>query len=153
MDIRRQDRKKDEEFALKLVEECEYATLASISPDNTPYCIPVSPVLVDNYVYFHGAKEGHKVDNFNYNKNVCINCVGKTKLIPEKFTTEYESAILFGEVEIVEDEKEKSDILIKICEKYAASNMKNAPKAIQASLHRTGIYKVKIKRITAKAKK
>ncbi len=151
MQMRRKDRERDAAFGLKLFEECEYATLATVSEDGTPYCIPISVVLDGEYIYMHGAKEGHKVQNFLHNENVCLNCVGKTKLLPDKFSTEYESAVVFGKIEIVEDEQEKIRALMKICEKYAPSNIENAQKMVSASLNNVGIYKIKISKITAKA--
>lgn len=86
--MRRKDRKKDADFALEVLRDCEYATLATVNEDGTPYCIPISPVLVDGCIYFHCALEGKKLDNINQNPNVCVSCVRHTKLVPEKFTTE-----------------------------------------------------------------
>lgn len=152
--VRRKDREVNEDLAYELLKNAEYAVLATInSEDKNPYCIPFSPVVVDDYVYFHCGPEGQKVDNLRDNPNVCITCIGKTNLVPENFTTEYESAVVYGVAEDVIEDDEKIFVLRKICEKFAASNMDNFQKAINASLKRTKIYKIKINHITGKAKK
>ena len=45
------------------------------------------------------------IDSYLYGT---LSCVGNTKVVPEKFTTIYRSAIVEGDIEIVEDEKEKN---------------------------------------------
>ena len=52
----------------------------------------------------------------------------------------------------VTDEAEKIRALRLLCEKYTPQNMDHFDRAIQASLHRTGVYKAKIFSITGKAK-
>ena len=71
-----------------------------VNEDGTPYGIPVSPVLEGRNLYFHCALEGRKLENIKNNPSVCVACVGKTKLVPEKFTTEYQSAVAFGTASI-----------------------------------------------------
>jgi nitroimidazol reductase NimA-like FMN-containing flavoprotein (pyridoxamine 5'-phosphate oxidase superfamily) len=157
--MRRKDREKDAAYALELLRDCEYATLATINTDGTPYCIPISPVLIGNSVYFHCATEGKKLDNISKNNAVCISCARNVNPIPENFTTEYESAVAFGKCEIVSDESdeakaEKIMALRAICEKYAKSNMDNFDsfnEKIAASLHRTCVCKILIEHITGKA--
>lgn len=149
--MRKSERAMDSEFALQLFEKCGYAVITSINEDGTPYAVPISPVLLNGFIYIHGDRAGLKNDNFARNKNVCLTCVESTKLLPLKFSTEYESAIIDGEIELVENKEEKYSALITICEKYASSNMENAKKYIAAMLEKTAIYKIKIKKASGKA--
>ena len=148
--MKRKDREKDSIFALEIIRDCEYATFATVNPDGTPYCIPVSPVLLDNAIYFHCATEGKKLNNIKQNNNVCVSCVRHTKLLPEKFTVEYESAVAFGKCEIIFDKKEKIDALFAIGEKYAKSNIGNFNSHIEKYLDNTFICKIVIEKITGK---
>ena len=149
--MRRKDRQKDATFALEVFRDCEYATLATVNPDGTPYCMPISPVLNDTTIYFHCALEGKKLTNIQHNNAVCISAVRYTKLVPEKFTTEYESAVAIGSCVMVQDPEEKKMALRLICDKYAVENKANAEDAITRSLPRTGIGKILITEITGKA--
>ncbi len=150
--MRRKDKEKNIEFALEVVRDCEYATLATINANGTPYCIPISPVLTDGLIYFHCALEGLKLDNIAKNNNVCLSCVRHTKLIPEKFTTEFESAVALGKCSLVNDNSEKIKALRAICQKYAKANMDEFDNAIARSLDRTVVCKIHIEQITGKAK-
>ena len=150
--MRRKDREKDSAFAYEILRDCEYAMLATVNADGTPYCIAISPVLVGDAVYFHCAMEGQKIDNINRNSAVCISCVGRTKLIPEQFATEYESAVAIGKCEIVLDNAEKLMALRALCEKYAKSNMSEFDKAVANALNHTCICKINIEKITGKAR-
>lgn len=151
--MRRKDREEGEDFARSIVTKCEYGVLATVNEDSTPYCIPISPVLCGNVIYFHCALEGKKTDNLARQPQVCLTCVGDTRLIPEAFTTAYESAVVCGRAEMVEDEVEKRFALTKLCEKYAAENMAQVPAAIERSLARTGICKITVTTLTGKAKR
>ena len=150
--MRRKDREQDANFALEVLRDCEFATLATVNADGTPYCVPISPVLFNNELYFHCALEGKKLTNINGMNKVCVSAVRHTKLVPEKFTTEFESAVLTGICQEIIDDKEKIEALRVLCEKYAPSNMGKFDNAIERSLKRTGIYKVSTEQITGKAK-
>ena len=76
------------------------------------------------------------------------------KIISSKvFTTEFESAIIFGQVKLLEEKEEKIKGLRLICEKYTPSKMEYFPIAIESGLNITNIYKIEIEEITAKRKK
>lgn len=150
--MRRKDREKDCDFAFGVLRDCEYATLATVNADGTPYCIPISVILHDHAIYFHSAKDGAKLDNIAHNTHVCISGVRHTKLVPERFTTEFESAVALGTCRLVEDEGEKILALRLLCEKYAGSNMAEFDSAIARSLGRTAVGRVDIMQITGKAK-
>jgi hypothetical protein len=149
--MRRKDREKDVAFALDVLRDCDYATLATINTDGTPYCIPISPVLVDNTIYFHCAPEGQKLVNISKNNSVCISCVRHTMLVPEKFSLEYESAVATGTCAIVSDEEEKIMAIKKVGEKYAKSAIEHADTKIAKSLQDICVCKVDIIEITGKA--
>ncbi|HHT03023.1 MAG TPA: pyridoxamine 5'-phosphate oxidase family protein, partial [Bacteroidales bacterium] len=66
---------------------------------------------------------------------------------------EFESAIVEGVVERVEDRDEKIAAMRVICQKYTPTKMKYFDTAIRAGLDRTNVYRIGIKSITAKRKK
>ena len=148
--MRRKDRERDSAFALEVLSGCEYASLATVNPDGTPYCVPISPVRSGGSLYFHCATEGKKLLNIASNSSVCVCGVRRTRLVPERFTTEYESAVAEGRCEIVRDEEEKAMALRLICEKYAASNP-DAESEISRSLHRVAVCRIAIGSVTGKA--
>jgi hypothetical protein len=151
--MRRKDRETSREFALEIVDKCEYAVLSVIDADGLPYCVPITIVRDGEAVYFHCAKDGAKIDAMRKNPNVCLACVGNTNRLKDKFTTEFESAIVKGKAEEVYDENEKIHALKLLCERHTPTNMANFDAAIERSLSRTAIWKISVVSITGKQKK
>ncbi|HIU24986.1 MAG TPA: pyridoxamine 5'-phosphate oxidase family protein [Candidatus Copromorpha excrementigallinarum] len=151
--MRRKDREMNRDFALYVADKCEYATMAMTDEKGLPYCVPVTIVRKGEYIYFHSAKEGRKIDILRENPSVCISCVGDTYRTPDRFTTEFESAIIFGEAYEVTEDGEKTEALRLLCLRHTPSNMDAFDSSIEKSLFRTGVWKVKIREITGKRKK
>lgn len=151
--MRRKDREMDRNFAVYVMEKCEYAVISMIDTDSMPYCIPVTIACGENCIYFHSAKSGFKIDCLKNDNNVCISCVGDTKRAENEFTTEYESAIIRGKAFEVVDESEKINALRLICERHTPLNMADFDNAIERSLAITAVWKIEISDITGKRKK
>lgn len=151
--MRRIDREMDEKFALTVVDKCEYAVIAMVDTDGSPYCLPITIAREEDTVYFHSAKEGKKIAALKSHPSICIACVGDTCRATDKFTTEFESAILRGTAEEVKDDAEKIQALRLICQRHTPANMHQFHQAIEKSLFRTGVWKIKIQEITGKRKK
>lgn len=151
--MRRRDREMDRDFALSIVDKCEYAVLATLNSDNTPYCIPVTIVRHENSIYFHSAMSGTKIDNLRNCPKICMTCVGHTHIVPNKFTTEYESAVISGTAHEITDDSEKIFALRILCERHTPDNMANFDEAIERSLSVTAIWCIDIENITGKRKK
>ena len=152
--MRRKDRQISREEALELMKNCEYAVLSTIGAENgAPYGVPVSPVEADGFLYVHCAQKGYKLDSILRDPRVCLTCVGRTRLVPEEFATDYESVIVFGTARLVETDEEKIFALRKICEKYAASNLENFQHELDAALSRTAVVKISIDEISGKARR
>ena len=149
--MRKKERERDAAFALEVLRDCEYATLATTNPDGTPYCVPISQAVLEGAIYFHCATAGHKLDNIAHQATVCISGVRHTRLLPEDYTTEYESAVATGRCEIVTDEDEKIAALRAISEKYAQSHIGDFEARLAKWLHVTVVCKINVERITGKA--
>ena len=152
-EMRRRDRQMPEAFAWEVVDKCEYAFLAMIAEDVTPYGIPITIAREGDRIYFHSALEGRKVDSLRQNDRVCLTCVGDTAVQQEHFTTLFESAVAFGTACEVTEDGEKIEALRLICQRHTPDNMSAFDKAIAASLKRTGIWRITVDSITGKAKR
>jgi len=149
---RRKDREKPEDFALAVADKCAFSTMATVNADGTPYCIPISPARDGEWLYFHCAQEGHKIDNLRQRSKVCISCVGVQEAIPGKFTLKYESAVIFGSASEVTNREEKIHALNLICERYTPDNMAAFDEAVKRQLQATAIWKIHIDEISGKGR-
>ena len=151
--MRRKDREMDKAFALAVADKCEYAVLSLITPDGRPYAVALTVVRDGENMYFHCAMEGEKIDCMRENPEGCMVCVGNTELVPEHFTTKFESAVIKGKLSEVNNETEKIHALKILCERHTPTNMHDFDNAIKQSLSRTAIWKMSIDEITGKCKK
>lgn len=150
--MRRADRELSKAEVATILKNGEYGVLSTIGADGYPYGVPVSYVYVDSKIYFHCAGGvGHKLDNINRCAKVCFTVVGKTEIMPEDFSTKYESVIAFGTASKVVGEKQT--VLEVIILKYAPDFKEAGLKLISKAIDKTDIYEIKIEHMTGKARK
>ena len=150
--MRRKDRALTHQETLDILHKGEYGILSTVSADAQPYGTPLNYCLINDFIYFHCAMEGHKLDNISGNNKVCFCVVGHTQVLPEDFGTLYESAVVFGEATEVFD-SEKRTALIGLIKKYSKEHYDEGLKYIEKLAGKTGVYKVSLNSITGKARK
>lgn len=150
--MRRKDRERDAAFALSVIDKCEYATLAFTDAAGLPYAVPLTIVRIGNGIYFHGARSGKKAELLAASPRVCLSAVGDTNRLNTEFSTEYESAIVFGQVAEVTDESEKITALYALCERHTPGYLDHFESEIARSLAVTGVWRIEIEEITGKCK-
>ena len=130
----------------------EYGVLSLITPEGEPYGIPLSYVCCGRSLYFHSARDGLKMDCFSVSNKASFVVVGKTMPVYAKnFTTYYESVMVDGVIEHVDD-GEKRSALFALAEKYLPEHMDKAEEGISGSWERTAVYALRIDTIIGKAK-
>ena len=151
--MRRKDRELSRDLALSVTDKCACSVVATVNEDGTPYCVPLSLARKGEWLYFHTAKEGHKIDNLRRYNKVCVSCADGIKAIPGDFSIEYESALINGTASEVTDEEEKISALRLISLRFTPDNMAAFDKEVKQSLDKTGVWKIHIDEISGKAKK
>lgn len=168
--VRRQDRLLEEERAQELLHNGEYGILSFGGCGNTGrsgtsaevngsdysggYCVPISYAWDGGeFIYFHCAPEGEKLRRLAVNNRVCFCVVGGTEVLPSKFSTFYESILVFGELEVTEGEDERMKGVVLLLDKYSPDDKRTGLKYAEKSLPRTVILRLKIGRVSGKCKK
>ncbi len=149
--VRRQDRLLEEERAREILQVGEYGFLAMASAEGG-YGVPINYAISGDTIYLHCAPEGRKLQAVANDNRVTFCVVGEKRLIPEQFTTMYESVVASGSARIVEDEDERRQALRLIVEKYASQHVEEGLKAIERSLHRTAVVAICVHTLTGKSK-
>ena len=151
--VRRQDRLLTEERIIELLKNGEFGFL-SLCAKGQPYGVPISYAWDgENSIYFHSAPDGFKIDIIKANSMASFCIVDRTRVIPEKFTTEYESIILKGKVDVVFDLKQCIKGFELLVEKYSANHKPEGMKYAQNSLQRTSILRFDILEASGKGKR
>ena len=153
MEMRRKDRKKSSEFALLVIDKCAYSVMATVNPDGSPYCIPISLAREGEWLYFHCAHDGQKIENLKHSNRVCVTCVGDVKVVPRDFGIEYESAVINGTASEVTAREEKVSALAVISRRYTPDDMDIFDEVISRNLDRTAVWKIHIDEISGKGRK
>jgi len=154
--MRRAERQVTDQNQIKqILDNIKTCHLAMIDGER-PYVIPLSYgyKLEDDVlsVYFHGAKQGKKIDVLNANANVCFEMSTKGAPSPGKDSCEfgyfYSSLIGFGKAEFVEAFEEKNEALSVIVKHQTGVDESFTQKQADTVV----VFKVVTKEFTAKAK-
>lgn len=149
--VRRQDRLLGEDRAEEILMRSEYGFLAL--GGNGGYGIPVSYAYkADDTIYIHCAPEGEKLRRIAADNRATLCAVGHTRVIPEKFTTEYESVMVRGTVSVVSDDNERMDALKRIVAKYSPGHTETGARYAEKSFARTTVLRFAIESATGKTK-
>ena len=141
--MRRIERQMSEMESFELLNKGKYGILSTCGEDNQPYGIPLSYVVINKDIYFHCAGVGTKLDNISVNDKVSFTVVGKTEVLQEKFSTEYESVIAFGHA-IKLKEEEKYEPLMEFIRKYSPEFIEEGKLYIDKAKEKTTLVKIKI---------
>lgn len=156
--MRRSDRAQSLEFAQALIDRCTFGVVAISTGEDTPYCLPLSLVRVDNRLYFHCAKQGRKLNLLRRNPKVCVTFVGTSEpaYVEAKntFTDYFQSAMVTGTASEVLEDGEKIEALRALCARMTPEGMSgdNFERAVAGSLAVTGVWRIDMEEVTAKAK-
>ncbi|MCM1286224.1 MAG: pyridoxamine 5'-phosphate oxidase family protein [Acetobacter sp.] len=125
--------------------------LALHGDNNYPYAVPLSYVYDNEYIYFHCALDGHKLDAIKNNDKCSFCVIYEDNVLPEKFTTLFKSVICFGKIKILDKKEDKINVLNLLSEKYSPAVSLDARKEeIEKFLEKTCILALNIEHITGK---
>ena len=139
-----------------LIDRCTFGVVAISTGEDTPYCLPLSLVRVDNRLYFHCAKQGRKLDLLRRDPRVCVTFVAADQpaYLPESnmYTTFFQSAVVTGTAFEVTDPGQKTAALRALCEKMTPGHMEGFEEAVRRSLTSTAVWGLHMEEVTGKEK-
>ena len=150
--MRRQDRQISEEEALAILADGEYGVLSTAAPDGAPYGLPLNYCFFDHKIYFHTALVGKKLEHIATDPRVSFCVVGKTQILPEKFSTRYESCIVEGVAAEVFGE-EKLAALAALVAKYSPDFIAEGAAYIAQAHAATRVWAMTIVSLTGKTRR
>ncbi len=148
-ELRRKDRAIDSSEAIGILERSDFGILCTCD-GNYPYGVPVNYVYKDRAIYIHSASQGHKIENIKKNSKVSFVVVSKCEVLPQEFSTRYESVVVFGKAEILQGE-DAIEPLREIVGKYSPDWAEQAEKIIEQYLKEVCMIRINIQHIQGKA--
>jgi uncharacterized protein len=150
-EIRRKKQLLSEEETREIMKNHSSGVLAVTGDDGYPYTVPISYTYTDGKLYFHCAKEGHKIDAIKRNDKVSFCVIDKDKVIQETYTTHFRSVVAFGRARILTEDSDRRAALASLVEKYSPDYIQEGQKEIEKDWGRVCVVEVKIEHMTGKA--
>ena len=122
--MRRFKQQLSEEECIEVLKNEPRGVLSLIGEDGYPYGMPINQWYCeeDGKIYFHGAREGHKIDAIKANGKASFCVYDKGYRKPGDWALNIKSVIVFGEIKLVEDEKTTIKICSHLVEKFTDDN-------------------------------
>ena len=92
--------------------------LALLGYGGWPYAVPMSYAFDGEKLFFHCAREGHKLDAIRREARASFCVVDRDEVVPEEYTTYFRSVIVFGRVRILEDEAQMRAAIELLARRY-----------------------------------
>ena len=135
----------------KILKNEKRGVLSLLGDEGYPYGFPMSHLYSeeDNKIYFHCAKEGHKIDAIkNYDKaSFCVHDAGYRN--EGEWALNFKSVIVFGRIRFVTDEKLTCNICAKLVQKFTDAQ-DNLEDELGEALSRVQCLELEIEHMTGK---
>lgn len=149
--MRRLNQQISDAQCLEILKKEKRGVLSLLGDDGYPYGIPLNHFFSeeDNKIYFHCAKEGHKIDAIkNYEKaSFCVYDSGYRK--DGEWALNINSVIIFGKIRLVTDLEITKKICINLVQKFT-DDEKYLENALKNALPRVQCLEFEIEHMTGK---
>lgn len=147
--MRRKKQELSKEECIDILINYPRGVLALIGDEDYPYAVPMSHVYVDDKIYFHGAKTGHKNDAVKKNSKASY-CVMNEGIKNEgEWWYTFKSVIVFGKIKTLTDDNEKIEKLTHLGDKFFPTHEETVQE-INRLLDRTEVFEITIEHMSGK---
>lgn len=147
--MRRSKQRMSQEDTIAVMNRSTNGVLACFGDDGYPYAVPLSYVYFNDKVYFHSAKEGHKIDAIFENPKVSFAVIDEDTIVSAEYTSYFRSVIVFGQARMVEGDEWQSAFKALV-EKYSGEQSETDKQNAIAECTRTYLIAIDVEHITGK---
>ena len=118
--MRRFKQELSKEECIEILKSEPRGVLSMIGDDGYPYGIPMTHWYCeeDGKIYFHGAKEGHKLDAIRKCDKVSFCVYDKGYRREDEWSLNIRSVVVFGRMNIVSDDEKVIEVCSNLCRKF-----------------------------------
>lgn len=135
-EMRRSKQQTREETVKDILRNEKRCVLSVIGDDGYPYGVPMNFLYAEseNTIYFHCAKEGHKIDAIKANPKTCVTIYNQGFQEEGDWVYNVTSVIAFGKAEFISDADIMREKALELAYKYyptresAEAELKHLPK-------------------------
>lgn len=156
--MRRKDREITDETKIdEVISACQYIHLG-FNDDGKVYIVPMNFAFEKQndkrYFYFHGAKEGRKIDLIKKSSYAAFEMETGYELIEaeeaSKYSARFKSVIGEGNITFIDDLVEKREAMLKIMKKYSGKSTWAIPDMM---IKAVCVYRMEVSSISCKEHK
>jgi nitroimidazol reductase NimA-like FMN-containing flavoprotein (pyridoxamine 5'-phosphate oxidase superfamily) len=118
--IRRFKQQLSDEECIEVLSTEGRGVLALHGEDGYPYGVPIDFLYEDGRIYFHGARQGHKMDAIRADPRVSFTVYDAGVPVEGKEGPDVRSVIVFGRVSVIEDHDRAMEVVRRIGLKYVS---------------------------------
>lgn len=148
-EMRRDQKQISQKKAYTVLNDNEVGILSTVGKNNYPYGTPMNYIYFEHKIYLHCAKEGHKIDNIKYNNNVCFTVIDSYQVVSDRFTSKFQSIVVFGKAGFV-DHQTKKEVLREYINKFSPEFKEKGFNYVDKAVDKTEIIEIKIEDIKGK---
>ncbi len=151
-EMRRFKQQVSDEECRRILSEEKRAAFSVIGEGGYPYTIPINFYYdpETNRIYFHGARQGHKVDAMKACDQVCLTTWNQGFKKEGRWEWNATSVVVFGRVHEVEDIEVKKVQLRKMGEKYYPNQEELDEEMNSESFDHAAFFEIEIEHMTGK---
>ena len=147
-EMRRKKQMLSNEEAVEILKSHATGVLGVSGDDGYPYTVPINYTYQDGRLFFHCAKEGHKLDAIRRSEKVSFCVIDQDEVVPAKFATRYRSVIAFGRARILETDSKRRAALESLVDKYSPGYYAEGQAEIEKDWARVCLIEVYIEHLT-----
>ena len=139
------------EECIEILTKEKRAALSVIGENGYPYAIPIDFYYEasEHVIYFHCAKEGHKIDAIQRNNRVCFTTWNNGFQKEDDWALNVTSVVVFGTAELVEDEQKTVEKIRKLAMKYYPT-IEEVESEMKKAINRAQLVAIRIDHMTGK---
>lgn len=149
--MRRIKQQLSDEEALEVLKSARRGVLSVTGDDGWPYGVWLNPYYreADGRIYFHGAKEGHKIDALRRDARVSFTVIDDGVQDEGGWAYTFRSVVVFGRIEFVEDHSFALELCRELARRFNPSE-EDIEKEIQMAGARVRVMALIPEHVTGK---
>lgn len=151
-EMRRFKQQVSDDECKKILKEEKRAAFSVIGDEGYPYTIPINFFYDENdhKIYFHGAREGHKIDAIKRCDKVCFSTWNQGFKKSGCWEWNATSVVVFGRAKLVTDTVTIENCLRKLAAKYYPTAEEVEEEMSSSSVNRVQLFAIEIEHMTGK---
>ncbi len=138
-----------EQECIDILKSQPRGVLAVYGEDGYPYAFPMDYIYMDEKLYFHSAKEGHKLDAIAADNRVSFCVMDEGFRNEGDWALNISSVVIFGKIKSIDDADETIRVARQLGLKYYPA-AESVEEEIRKAIARVQILELSIDHITGK---